>query len=93
MKLNTNKVRILVNKSNRRFYLQAVDPSGKVLASGMTGGEVKDSVQGAQKIGKVLAESLVAQKITAVCFVKGKNQYHGKVKAAVEGLREGGLKI
>ena len=89
----SGKVRILVNKSNKRFYLQAVDPSGKVLASGMTGGEIKDNLEGAKKIGKTLAENLVAQKVKVVAFVKGKNQYHGKVKAAVEGMREGGLQI
>lgn len=93
MKLNTNKVRILVDKSNKRFYLQAVDSSGKVLASGMTGGEIKDNLEGAKQIGVSLAKSLLAKKIKAAAFVKGKNQYHGKVKAVVEGLREGGLLI
>lgn len=93
MKSNNNTVRILVNKSNKRIYLQAVDSTGKVLASAWAGGKIKDNLEGAKQIGISLAKDLISQKIKTAVFVKGKNKYHGKVKAVVEGLREGGLQI
>jgi len=88
-----DKVRILIHKSNKRVYLQAVNPEGLVVASEMTGGEIKDNLEGTKTAGQSLAKKLVSQKITTAVFVKGRNQYHGKIKAVVEGLREGGMKL
>ena len=43
--------------------------------------------------GKLLAEKAAAKKISAVVFDRGGYRYHGRVKAAADGAREGGLKF
>jgi len=47
----------------------------------------------AQKVGKAVAERLLAQKIDKVIFDRGGFLYHGKVKALADAAREGGLKF
>ena len=43
------------------------------------------------EVGKTLAESAKKKKIKTVIFDRGGYAYHGRVKAAAEGAREGGL--
>lgn len=51
-------------------------------------------VSAAAKIGKLLGERLLFQKIPAVSvFLKKEQKYHGKVKAIVDSVREAGVKL
>ncbi|KAK8937489.1 hypothetical protein KSP39_PZI011875 [Platanthera zijinensis] len=51
-------------------------------------------VAAAAKIGKLLGERLLFQKIPAVAvFLKKEQKYHGKVKAVVDSVREAGVKL
>ena len=47
----------------------------------------------AEKVGKSIAERLLAKKIDKVVFDRGGFLYHGKVKALADAAREGGLKF
>ena len=46
-----------------------------------------------RKAGKLLAERAKAAGIERAVFDRGGYQYHGRVKAFAEGVREGGLQL
>lgn len=93
------KPRISVFRSNSDVYIQVIDDlNGKTLASAST----KDKDIAAQKgtksekaklAGAAVARKAVALGITAAIFDRGGYLYHGRVKAAAEGAREGGLQF
>jgi len=100
--------RFSVFRSNKHIFLQLIDDvSGKTLisasdlnppaptvASGQAGGKKKGGkVEVAKEIGKKLAELALEKKIKQVVFDRGGYKYHGRVKAASEGAKEGGLKF
>ena len=43
--------------------------------------------------GKLLAERAQAAGVSSAVFDRGGYQYHGRVKAFAEGVREGGLTV
>ncbi|KAK1291203.1 hypothetical protein QJS10_CPB17g01271 [Acorus calamus] len=56
--------------------------------------EKTGDVAAAASIGRILAERLLQKNIPAVCIsLKGEQRYHGKVKAIVDSLRDGGVKL
>ena len=91
--------RLCVFKSNTSIYLQLIDDErAKTMASAhsreLKGKAAKASkVERAGALGKILAERALKKKITKVVFDRGGNLYHGRVKAAADGAREGGLKF
>ena len=50
-------------------------------------------IEQAAKAGKLLAERAKKAGVEAVVFDRGGYQYHGRVKAFAEGVREGGLTV
>ena len=88
------KPRIVVFRSNRYIYAQAIDDvERKTLASFSGKGiEGKKSEQ-AKKVGVKLAEKLKTKKIKEAVFDRSSYSYQGRVKALCEGIREGGIKI
>ncbi|MFA5000169.1 MAG: 50S ribosomal protein L18 [Patescibacteria group bacterium] len=88
--------RLNVFRSNRGMFLQLIDDAeGKTLASAATK-EVKKAsgkVEASREAGKSLAAKAKAKKITKAVFDRGAYKYHGRVKAAAEGAREGGLEF
>jgi large subunit ribosomal protein L18 len=93
------KPRLSVFRSNHDIYLQLIDDkSGVTLVSASS--RMKDiAAQGGNKVeksvmvGKALAQKAVALGIEACIFDRGGYLYHGRVKAAADGAREGGLKF
>jgi len=94
------KPRLSVFRSARHIYVQAIDDTtGRTLASASTcEKDTRDKLKtypgnrdAAATVGKVLAERLTKQGITAAVFDRGGNLYHGRVKALADGAREGGL--
>ena len=90
--------RLDVFRSNSNIYAQLIDDkNGVTLAAassnekdfGISGG----NVEGARKVGKLIAERAVSKGITEVVFDRGGYIYHGRVKELAEGAREGGLKF
>jgi len=59
--------------------------------------EIKDKklnkTEMAAELGKLLASKAVAKKIEKAVFDKSFYKFHGRVKAAAEGARAGGLKF
>ncbi len=90
--------RLNVFRSAKHIYAQLIDDvAGVTLASASSmdkdfkgnGG----NIDGANSVGKLLAEKAKAKKITTVVFDRGGFIYHGRVKAVAEGAREGGLEL
>lgn len=93
--------RLSVSRSLQHIYLQLIDDvSGKTLAAIWSnkikvGGDnpFKGKSAAAYEAGLVLAKKAQEKKVTTVCFDRGGYAYHGRVKAAAEGARAGGLKF
>ncbi len=86
--------RLNVYRSNRAMFLQLIDDeAGKTLASASTI-EVKEAGKKTEislSLGKLIAKKAKAKEISKVVFDRGSYKYHGRVKAAADGAREGGL--
>ena len=89
--------RISVFRSNRGISAQLVDDvAGHTLAAvSWTETPLRDkqSTEQATEAGKLLAERAKAAGIESAVFDRGGYQYHGRVKAFAEGVREGGLTV
>jgi large subunit ribosomal protein L18 len=89
--------RISVFRSNRGIAAQLIDDERGhtlVAVSWIEADlrELKSKDQAAQA-GKVLAERAKAAGIERAVFDRGGYQYHGRVKAFAEGVREGGVAV
>jgi large subunit ribosomal protein L18 len=89
--------RISVFRSNRGIAAQLVDDvAGKTIAAVQwTEPELRDLKKAEQstKAGELLAQRAKAAGIESAVFDRGGYQYHGRVKAFAEGVREGGLAV
>ena len=90
--------RLNVFRSGTNIYAQIIDDvAGKTLVAASSlekGFEGRGSnVEGAKKVGQMVAERAKAAGITNVVFDRGGYVYHGRVAALAEGAREGGLEF
>ena len=90
--------RLCVFKSSKNIYAQVIDDvTGTTLcaASSMEKGFEGNggNVEGAKKVGEMLASACKEKGIEEVVFDRGGYVYHGRVQALAEGAREGGLKF
>jgi large subunit ribosomal protein L18 len=89
--------RISVFRSNRGIAAQLVDDvAGRTLAAvAWTEAPLRDKapMEQAAEAGKLLAERAAAAGVTTAVFDRGGYQYHGRVKAFAEGVREGGITV
>jgi len=93
----TLRPRLNVFRSNKGMYLQLIDDSKGVTIASASISEIKDDkktkTEAAKELGLLIAKKAADKKIDAVVFDRGGLRYHGRVKAAAEGAREGGLKF
>lgn len=103
-KINGNAVipRISVYKSNRHFYLQAIDDqTGATLTSAGTYGAARKSggalpktrVEVAKVIGEALARRLLKKKIARAVYDCNGNKYHGTVEVIANSIRAAGVQM
>ena len=92
-----SRPRISVFRSNRGIAAQLIDDErGHTLAAVSW---TEDDLRGLKKAeqasqaGKVLAQRAKDAGIERAVFDRGGYQYHGRVKAFAEGVREGGLAV
>ena len=89
--------RISVFRSNRGIFAQLVDDdTGHTLAAVQwTEDGLRDlkRMEQATEAGKRLAQRAKDAGIERAVFDRGGYQYHGRVKALAEGIREGGLAV
>ena len=93
----SNGLRLSVFRSNKGMYFQIIDDKAKKTLISVHTKEIKNSKKNKTEIafeaGKLVAKKAAEKKIEKVVFDKGSFKYHGRVKAAAEGAREGGLKF
>jgi large subunit ribosomal protein L18 len=89
--------RISVFRSNRGISAQLIDDErGHTLAAVQwTEDELKSlkPAEQAKKAGELLAQRAKEAGVERAVFDRGGYQYHGRVKALAEGVREGGLAV
>jgi large subunit ribosomal protein L18 len=89
--------RVSVFRSNRGISAQLVDDiAGHTLAAvSWTEASLRDKapMEQAAAAGKLLAERAQKAGVTSAVFDRGGYQFHGRVKAFAEGIREGGLTL
>jgi large subunit ribosomal protein L18 len=94
-----DRPRVLVLKSNRYIYLQAIDDTaGYVLAAASTlekdfrkANKKTKNIAISGKLGELMAQRLKDKKKKTIVFDRGIYPYHGRIKAVAEGMRKGGL--
>ncbi len=93
--------RLVVFKSNRYIYVQAIDDvSGKTIVSASSlESEIKKElkstkdIEAAKKVGETIGKRLKEKSYETVVFDRNGYLYHGRVKALADAAREAGLKF
>ena len=92
--------RLAVFRSNRHLVLQVIDDTtGRTLAAAATveadqrGAGSTGSIEAAARVGALVADRAKAAGVTKVVFDRGGFLFHGRVKAAADAAREGGLEF
>lgn len=80
--------RVIAYRSNRYLYLQVVnDEERKTIFSHFSNKKKESAI----KLGEEVAKKLLKKGIKMAVFDRNRFAYHGRVKAAAEGLRKGGI--
>jgi len=102
VKGTSDRPRLAVFRSRRQLQLQIIDDSaGRTLAAVSTlegaflerGHEGGATVGAAMEAGKLLAERAGEAGVKQVVFDRGGYNYHGRVRAVAEAVREAGLVV
>ncbi len=91
------KPRLSIFRSNKHVYLQLIDDENSKTFASASDLELKKEKTAkksrAAEVGQLIAKKAQELKIKEVVFDKGSYKYHGIVKTAADGAREGGLKF
>ncbi len=97
VKVNVNRPRLSVYRSNKYIYAQVIDDVNSKTVVGLSEKaltkKAKTKTENAKELGIAIAKKAIQKKVENVVFDKGSYKYHGRVKALAEGAREGGLKF
>ncbi len=96
----TLRPRLSVYRSGKHIYAQLIDDverrtllSVSSLTPELKEGGKERKTERAAKVGKLLAERALEQKIGRVVLDRGASKYHGRIKALAEAARQGGLQF
>lgn len=89
------KPRLAVFRSTKQVYAQLIDDEKSItlVAASSLGMKDMKPIEKANKVGEMLAEKALAQKIKQAVFDRRDKKYHGQVKALAEAARAKGLKL
>lgn len=90
------KPRLSVFRSLTTMSVQVIDDANHSTIVSASLGEIKgakNTIDGAGKLGELIAKKVQEKKISEVVFDRAGYKYHGKVKALAEGARQAGLKF
>jgi large subunit ribosomal protein L18 len=93
--------RLIVHRSLNNLYVQVIDDTkGHTLYSFSTqskdftkGNQKGGNVKAAEKLGQVFADQLKQKGIKKIAFDRGGYQYHGRIKALADSLRQAGIEF
>ncbi|HBQ61381.1 MAG TPA: 50S ribosomal protein L18, partial [Balneolaceae bacterium] len=88
VKGTADRPRLSIYKSSKYTYMQLIDDlAGVTLAAS----KAKSGVENAKEAGSEIAKAAADKGINKVVFDRSGYRYHGIVKAAADGARDGGL--
>ncbi len=93
---NSRRPRLCVYRSSRVLYAQIIDDEARRTIAALDTRKlkgVKNNVSGAEKLGLEIAKISLRKGIKEMVFDRNSYKYHGRVKAFVEAVRKGGIKI
>lgn len=95
VKGTAERPRLTVYRSLKDITAQVIDDvSGKTIAAASCKtAKAKPTVEGAKKVGTMLAEKAKAAGVKAVVFDRNGYKFHGLVASLATGAREGGLEF
>ena len=94
--------RLVVNRSNKHIRAQIIDDHrGQTLVSASSNdksmikdiSKAKNKTEISAKIGTVITEKAIKNKIKKVVFDRNGYPYHGRIKSLADAAREAGLKF
>ncbi|MFA7560689.1 MAG: 50S ribosomal protein L18 [Candidatus Izemoplasmatales bacterium] len=89
--------RLNVYRSNKQIYAQIIDDVNQVTLAQANSREIEgingSNVEGAKKVGELVAKRAIEKNIVAVVFDRGGYLYHGRIQALADAAREAGLKF
>lgn len=85
--------RLTVYRSLQQVTVQVIDDdAGKTIVAASTReAKAKPTIEGAKKLGALIAKKAKEAKITSIVFDRNAYAYHGIVQALADAAREGGL--
>ena len=94
----SERPRLNVFRSSKHIYAQIIDDQNGVTLVAASSVEKAfegngGNIEGARKVGEMIAKKALEKKITDVVFDRGGYIYHGRVQALAEAARENGLKF
>ncbi|AHF05912.1 50S ribosomal protein L18 [Desulfitobacterium metallireducens] len=95
----SERPRLAVFRSLNHIYAQVInDELGVTLAAASSldpefksAGAAGGNIEGASKVGELVAKRALEKGVTDVVFDRGGNLYHGRIAAVAEAAREAGL--
>jgi len=97
---SAERPRLAAFRSNKHFVMQVIDDeTGRTLAAastheaGVKAAGSTGSIEGAKRVGALVAERAKAAGVTKVVFDRGGFIYHGRIAAAADAAREAGLEF
>jgi len=91
--------RLAIFRSNAEIYAQLIDDTkGQTLCAASSLDKDIAAQKGTKSeksklVGAAIARKAVELGLQTVCFDRGGNLFHGRVKSVADGAREGGLKF
>ncbi|ALM09420.1 MAG TPA: 50S ribosomal protein L18 [Candidatus Peribacter riflensis] len=87
--------RLTVYRSLQQVTVQVIDDdAGKTIVAASTReAKAKPTIEGAKKLGTLIAKKAKDAKITSIVFDRNAYAYHGIVKSLADAAREGGLQF
>jgi large subunit ribosomal protein L18 len=96
--IKSDLLRLKAFRSNKSIYAQVINAQKRVTTISANDLKLNDSKkktkkERAREVGLTLAKKLLKLNINQLVFDRGSYQYAGRIKALIEGIREGGIKI
>lgn len=89
--------RLAVHRTNIGIYAQLIDDIARKTIIGVSPKDLKDTKVTKTELSKLLGELMAKKakeaKVETIVFDRGGYQYHGRVKAFAEAVREAGLQF
>ncbi|HHE45946.1 MAG TPA: 50S ribosomal protein L18 [Candidatus Moranbacteria bacterium] len=95
IKGTSQRPRLVVFRSLKNINVQVIDDTKgyTLIFSSLKEAKTKNNLEGAKKVGELVAKKCLERKIKTVVFDRNGYKFHGKIKALAESARENGLKF